>query len=376
MRRKIVFISSCPSKWWPGCEVLWSQAAIRLLREKELVVFASLAWREIRPRSVREIKRLGGRVVFTKTRKRNLFLRALKKIMKNERGVAWLKKINPDFVVISEGDCFEAMNWMEACRLTGIRYATVTHSCSPWVWPSGKEFRKLRDNYCGAERCFFVSRENLELLEMKIARELQNAGIIRNPYNVDYNTCLPWPRDSKKIKIACIASAEFGSKGQDILFRVFGQEKWRKRPVEISLFLYGGHDHDHTRELKEVFEAENFHLFDYVEKIEDIWREHHALILPSRREGLPLVVVEAMLCGRVCVVTDVGGNREIIEDNINGFIASAPNMASLDEAAERFWQRKDELEIIGKTAAEKIRKLVPDDPVGIFVEEIKSLIKK
>ena len=59
-----------------------------------------------------------------------------------------------------------------------------------------------------------------------------------------------------------------------------------------------------------------------------IWAEHHALVLPSRFEGMPLVVVEAMLCGRPCIVTDVGGNAELIRDGINGFLAKAPTGAT------------------------------------------------
>jgi glycosyltransferase involved in cell wall biosynthesis len=96
--------------------------------------------------------------------------------------------------------------------------------------------------------------------------------------------------------------------------------------------------------------------------------------MPSRYEGMPLAVVEAMLCGRVCIVTDVGGNRELITDNINGFIARYPYPEFLDEAMERAWQMKDNWQKIGEKASDDIRKIIPPDPVGQFTASLKEIL--
>jgi glycosyltransferase involved in cell wall biosynthesis len=85
---------------------------------------------------------------------------------------------------------------------------------------------------------------------------------------------------------------------------------------------------------------------------------------------MPLVLVEAMLCGRPCIVTNVGGNAELVEDNVSGFIASAPNEACLDEAMERAWARRDEWQEIGEAAGRRVRTVVPPDPVTDFIQEL------
>jgi glycosyltransferase involved in cell wall biosynthesis len=74
----------------------------------------------------------------------------------------------------------------------------------------------------------------------------------------------------------------------------------------------------------------------------DIWRENHVLVLASRAEGLPIVVVEAMLCGRICIVTDVGNNTEVIEDGVDGSIAKCASATGIRDALERAWERRTE----------------------------------
>jgi glycosyltransferase involved in cell wall biosynthesis len=86
-------------------------------------------------------------------------------------------------------------------------------------------------------------------------------------------------------------------------------------------------------------------------------------------------MVEAMLCGRPVVATNVAGHSELIEDGVVGFLADAPTAASVAKALERLWERRSEAEQLGKAAAARIRQLVPPDPIHVFSEKIKKVVE-
>jgi glycosyltransferase involved in cell wall biosynthesis len=56
------------------------------------------------------------------------------------------------------------------------------------------------------------------------------------------------------------------------------------------------------------------------DELGDVYRMMDAVCLMSDQEGFPLVMLEAMHCGRPFVATPVGGVAEIIEDRVNGLI--------------------------------------------------------
>ncbi|MGK7235930.1 glycosyltransferase [Streptomyces hygroscopicus] len=148
--------------------------------------------------------------------------------------------------------------------------------------------------------------------------------------------------------------------------------KWRARPVTLS--LYGAGEYEQVlRALRDRLDLRNVEFAGYAKDIEDVWRTHHALVLCSRAEGLPTVIIEAMLCGRPVVVSDVAGNAELLTDGETGFVAAGPVAACLDQALERAWQRRAEWPAIGRRAAEAVRRQMPPDPIALLVDQFEEL---
>jgi hypothetical protein len=57
--------------------------------------------------------------------------------------------------------------------------------------------------------------------------------------------------------------------------------------------------------------------------------------LPSYREGIPRILIEAASCGRPLIATDAPGCREIVQDGVNGFLVAVQDARSLAEAMRK-----------------------------------------
>ncbi len=66
-----------------------------------------------------------------------------------------------------------------------------------------------------------------------------------------------------------------------------------------------------------------------------------ALVLPSKSEGLPLVVMEAMAASTPVVATAVGGVPELVEHDRTGLLVPAEDDAALAAALGRVLEDRD-----------------------------------
>lgn len=278
-----------------------------------------------------------------------------------------LKTRRPDLVVISQGDNYDGLHFGYLCRKLGLPYTLISQKATDHFWPPDGARRHRRETFEGAVRCFFVSEHNRRLTEDQLGASLPNASVVRNPYLVAADRPLPWPGgEGESLRLACVARLYLLDKGQDILLRVLAREKWKARKLHVS--FYGrGDNREGLEGLASRLGVTNVSFEGQTDDVPGIWRGHHALVLASRTEGLPLALVEAMMCGRPAVVTDVGGNAEVIEEGVTGFL-SAPAEDAIDAALERAWAARRRLPEMGRLAARRIRELVPPSPEEDFAD--------
>jgi glycosyltransferase involved in cell wall biosynthesis len=109
-------------------------------------------------------------------------------------------------------------------------------------------------------------------------------------------------------------------KGTDILLQAYKIKKF-------TLVLAG------------YFENSEFLKYDveYLGFIKDkkvFFDKIDVLILPSRREGLPEVILESFSFGIPVIASNVGGIPEIVKENYNGFLFESENVNQLIEKIE------------------------------------------
>ncbi|MBE0540488.1 MAG: glycosyltransferase [Verrucomicrobia bacterium] len=177
------------------------------------------------------------------------------------------------------------------------------------------------------------------------------------------------------IRLACVGRLEPVAKGQDLILRLLAIEPWRSRRITVSFFGRGDCEEGVRRLAEKLGVSRQVEFFGHMDDIRALWASHHALLLPSRFEGLPLTIVEAMLCGRPVIVTDVAGNAEFVTEGVTGFIAEAPTVNHLSAAMERAWEQRRNWERIGQAAAAAIRQFMPEDPAGVFARRLLELAR-
>jgi glycosyltransferase involved in cell wall biosynthesis len=378
-QKRILFVSPVENVPWGGAEELWSRAALDLAAEGYAVSASVVAWTPPHPRAL-NLTLHGVEVWFRRTsfplRKRAW--RALTAAQKGHTTLEVERLIaarTPELVVISDGAPFPPLDLLEMCAARRLPFVVVVQCNQYFWWPDDALARRYRAALGAALRCYFVSDANRRIAEKQIGCELLNAEVVRNPFNVDFGASPPWPaleRDGE-LQFACVGRLEPVGKGQDILFEILAEPRWATRNWRLRLYGDGVNRGGLESWARRLGLTERVVFEGYVADVEKIWSLNHVLVMPSRIEGLPLALIEAMLCGRPVVATEVAGG-ELIEEGVTGFLAEAPTVGCVGNALERFWARREEAREIGATAAEKIRHLVPTDPARVFADKIRQLL--
>lgn len=108
-------------------------------------------------------------------------------------------------------------------------------------------------------------------------------------------------------------------------------------------------------------------LIDYwghVDDVRTVFKEADVVTLPSYREGLPKVLLEASACQKAIITTDVPGCRELIQDQDNGLLVPAQSSAALAEAMLRLRQDDALRQQLAATARERVMTTFSDHVIG------------
>ena len=366
---------------WGGSEELWSRSALELKRCGHRVATSVKEW----PQPAESIQKLSAAGVAIRYRK-PLDLSLPSRLWRKLQGFSpsgevtdkisrWLVALQPDLVCLSLANSQDGLEYVRVCRDSGIPYVVIIHGVYDSHWATDAVANEMAQLFSTARRCFFVSQSNRILCEEQIGTTLPNSEVVRNPFNVSHDVALPWPETSPCWRVASVGRLEPHTKGQDILLKVLATDKWKNRNITVSFYGSGEHFGGVVRKLASRYAPVRVEFPGHVENVEEIWRTNHALVMPSRCEGMPLALVEAMCCARIGIVTNVGGHAELVKNGINGFLAAAPTVELFDEALEEAWGCRQDWKDMGAEARRTIETLFPANPATVFARRLETLVK-
>lgn len=101
--------------------------------------------------------------------------------------------------------------------------------------------------------------------------------------------------------------------------------------------------------------------------------ESDVFLLPSRYEGLPVALLEAMAAGCVPIVSNVGSIGSVIEDNISGFLVEPQNIPQLAEKLKAILSDKINLGIIQENARKTVEERFN---LKIYIEKLEQIYEE
>ena len=372
---KIAIISTMGGSPWGGSEELWASMAQEAIASGNSVAISVYRWPSIPPK-VAELQRRGAELYQRINPNRlSLLKRAANRIVSQiTPPFSDIYRFKPDVICINEGKIYESLSLrglLPQLYSMAVPYIVICHGNNEVRIPNGAIRKSAHDYFSKAFRVIFVSRRNAALAERQLAAPLANAQVLQNPLNFSDVSAVPW-HAAEPFCMALVGRLEAGIKGHDLLFEILGSPAWLKR--QWKLRIYGdGPDRKYLETLAHYYAiAPRIDFMGFADDVKSIWSSCHLMVMPSRSEALPIALLEAMVCGRPAVVTDVGGISEWVEDGRTGFIAAAASVKSFGAALERAWTQSSALETMGREARSITLKRVDPQPGKTLLDMVRE----
>jgi glycosyltransferase involved in cell wall biosynthesis len=159
----------------------------------------------------------------------------------------------------------------------------------------------------------------------------------------------------KEYDVLCVARLE-DAKGIDILLKAVAILKEKvNSPLNVAV-VGDGSKSEILFNLSQSLGLENVvHFLGLRKDVSHLMDVSKIFVLPSRWEGLPMVILEAMAHGLPVVSTPVGGIPEIVKSGENGILVPEEDPNSLSEVIFRLLHDSDLLENLSKNAYEFVK---------------------
>jgi len=209
--------------------------------------------------------------------------------------------------------------------------------------------RMYRKSFKHADRVIFINHDDRNLfIEKKVVNPEKTELIISEGLDLDYFS--PESIDKEIVRkfeqelcidhrtpIVLFASRMLWSKGVKELVEACSMLK--DDGVKFRCIFAGRIDENNRDGVPKAYisNAVNEGVVEYVGVINDM-RELLYLVdivvLPSYREGVPRILMEAAAMGKPLIATNVPGCREVVENGKNGFLVSPKDIESLGQAMD------------------------------------------
>lgn len=245
-----------------------------------------------------------------------------------------------------------AMEWVRLADTSGLRVVGMSHESFAATRGSSR-YRRVKEHYAGVDRFLVLTEEDADAW----ARDgMTNVDHIPNALHV-----VPGVLPTLDLPVVASVGRLSHEKGLDLLLEAWGRiaphrPGWR-------LHVYG--DGPDGRELREQARAccppGSVEFRGVVDDVEDALVEASVFALPSRAEGFPMSVLEAMAYGLPTVAFDCApGVRELLGGGLGGVLVEPGDTAAFAGELERLIGDPELRRRLGAEAVGSVARFRPD----------------
>ena len=195
---------------------------------------------------------------------------------------------------------------------------------------------------------FQVNRDERLFIDKKLIGKSKSLTIASSGVNLNKYKFRNKFNTSNKLKVAMISRINF-DKGIDIYFKIASSLKYK-----CDFYLAGQfYEHENPnlslQDLKISCSKNSISYLSFVENIDELLKKIDIVILPTRRlEGVPKIILEACSSGAIPIVSDIGGCKEIVKENNNGYLIKVGDVEKFTKMIERIDDDRTKLTELGK----------------------------
>ena len=129
-----------------------------------------------------------------------------------------------------------------------------------------------------------------------------------------------------------------------------------KHPEVLLLLAGNGPSEQKLKDLIDELDLEDtVRLIGYRTDLEWYTNSCDLVISASFREGMPLNIMEAMICGKPVIASKNRGHRELVKDDVNGFLVNADDAEAFAQRAEMLMRDEQTRSRIVAEAAKRVQ---------------------
>lgn len=172
----------------------------------------------------------------------------------------------------------------------------------------------------------------------------------------------------KETDVALISAGELNAnKNNKVIIEALGNLQNKN----VHYFLCGvGPCEEELKELaKSKGISEQVHFLGYRTDIKELLRAADVFVMPSYREGLSRSIMEAMASGLPCVVSDIRGNRDLVDNGKGGYLCEC--IGDYVNAIDRETDHHTRI-VQGESNQQKIK----DFRIDFVIEQLEKIYKQ